>query len=106
MTSTLPIGILGSVVSLLAATLYQGNTVIKTKSSGLSYQFKEGHFIGRCCWNVATYKWKGHNVNGKIEIKSSKVSLLIGPRSIYRCMLRFEADLAVSVVPFILNSME
>jgi hypothetical protein len=26
MTSTLPIGIIGSVVSLLAATLYQGNT--------------------------------------------------------------------------------
>ena len=37
MTSTLPTGTLGSVVSLLAATLYQGNPY----SSGISYHLRE-----------------------------------------------------------------
>jgi len=52
--------------SLIAATVYQGNTdrnyklwnVVSTKI----------YSICRCCWNIASYKWKFHN--GKIEIIS------------------------------------
>jgi hypothetical protein len=57
-------GILGSVASLLATTLYQGNH-IGTTSSGISYQLRDIYSICRCCWNVATYEWKVHN--GKIQ---------------------------------------
>ena len=96
---TLSLGTLGSVASLLAATLYQGNHDKNHKLWNIN--FKDGYFIGRCCWNVVTYKWKVHN--GKIEIFSHKVSFLTGPSlSISRCILMFEADLAVS---FILNLM-
>jgi hypothetical protein len=67
MTSTSPRGTLGSVSSLLAATLYQGNpdrnhklwNIVSTERYILHMQ---------CCWNVATYKWKVHN--GQIEIIS------------------------------------
>jgi hypothetical protein len=66
-TSTLLKGTLGSVASLLAATLYQGNPDRAT-SSGISYHLRDIYSIYRCCWNVAIYKWKVHN--GKIEIIS------------------------------------
>ena len=36
-----------------------------TTSSGISYHLRDIYSICRCCWNVATYKWKVHN--GKIE---------------------------------------
>jgi hypothetical protein len=36
--------------------------------SGISYQLRDIYSICRCCWNVATYKWKVHN--GNIEIIS------------------------------------
>jgi hypothetical protein len=65
MTSTSPIGTLGSVVSLLAATLFH-ELLIKTTSSGMSDQLIYIHSICRYCWNPATYKWKDHN--GKIVI--------------------------------------
>jgi hypothetical protein len=39
-----------------------------TTSSGISYHLRDIYSICRCCWNVATYKWKVHN--GKIEIIS------------------------------------
>jgi hypothetical protein len=45
--NTLPIG---SVSSMLAPTLSQGN------------HYREYYINCRCCWNVATYKWKVHNV--------------------------------------------
>jgi hypothetical protein len=66
MTSTLPKGTLGSVASFLAVTLYKREILIGTTSSGISYHLKDIYSICRCCWNVATYKWKVHN--GKIEI--------------------------------------
>ena len=62
-------GTLGKVASMLAATLYQGNAdFLGTTSSGISYQLRYIYSICRCCWNVATCKWKVHN--GKIEIIS------------------------------------
>ena len=36
-----------------------------TTSSEISYHLRDIYSICRCCWNVATYKWKVHN--GKIE---------------------------------------
>ena len=36
----------------------------------------------RCCWNVATYKWKVHN--GKIEIISFVVKFLTAPHCQFR----------------------
>jgi hypothetical protein len=65
MTSTWPIGTLGSVVSLLAATLFQ-EILIETTSSGMSDQLRDIYSICRYCCNVVTYKWKVHN--GKIVI--------------------------------------
>jgi hypothetical protein len=66
MASTLPKGTLGSVASLLAATIK--DILIGTTSSGISFHLRDINSICRCCWNVATYKWKVHN--GKIEIIS------------------------------------
>jgi hypothetical protein len=43
---------LGSVASLLAATLYQGN-LIGTISSGISYHLRDIYSICMCCRNVA-----------------------------------------------------
>jgi hypothetical protein len=45
---------------------------------GISYQLRDINLLCRCCQNVATYKWKVHN----------------------------EADLDISVISFISNSME
>ena len=39
-----------------------------TTSSGISDQLRDIDSIYRCCWNVATYKWKVHN--GEHEIIS------------------------------------
>jgi hypothetical protein len=55
MTSTLPIEIIVSVASLLAASSIKDILIGATSS------------IYICCWNVARYKWKIHN--GKIEIR-------------------------------------
>ena len=45
---------------------WKKNNKVKT---ALEYQINsEIYSICRCCWNVATYKWKVHN--GKIEIVS------------------------------------
>jgi len=66
MTSTLPKGTLGSVASLLAPTLYQGNPDRNHKRWNIVSSERDIYSICRCCWNVATYKWKVHN--GKIEI--------------------------------------
>jgi hypothetical protein len=71
MTSTLPKETLGSVASLLAATLKE--ILIGTTSSGISYHLRDIYSICRCCWNVATYKWKVHN--GIIEIISFVVKV-------------------------------
>jgi hypothetical protein len=47
--------------------------MIGTTSSEISYQLRDIYSICRCCWKVATYKWKVHN--GKIEIISFVVRL-------------------------------
>jgi hypothetical protein len=70
MTSTKPRITLGSVTSLLAATLYQGNSDRNHKLWNI-YQMRDIDYICRCCWNVATYKWKVQN--GKIDIISFAV---------------------------------
>ena len=71
-----------------------------------------------CCWNFATYKWKVHN--GKIDILSFGINIgkmkscLLPPYfgfnrpslSISRYRKGYEADLAVSVISFILISLE
>ena len=72
MTSTWPIGTLGSVVSLLAATIFLG-IMIETTSSGMSNQLRDIYSICGYCWNVVTYKWKVHN-----HLICRKVSFLTG----------------------------
>ena len=62
MTSTKPLGTLRSVASLLATIL------IETISSEILYKLRDAYTLFRCCWNVATYKWKVYN--GKVEIMS------------------------------------
>jgi hypothetical protein len=66
MTSTLPKGTLDSVASLLGTT-----------SSGISYHLRDIYSICRCCWNVATYKWKVH-------LFCRKVSFLTDPHCRFR----------------------
>jgi hypothetical protein len=68
MISTEPLGTLGSLASLLAATLYKGNHDRNHKLWDILYQLRDIYSICRCCLNVAKYKWKVHN--GKIEIIS------------------------------------
>jgi hypothetical protein len=88
MTSTLPKGILDSVTSLLAATLYQGYPD-RTTSFGISYHLRDKYSICRCWRNIATYKCKVHN--GKIEIIYFVVEFLNRPSlSISRCRSRYE----------------
>jgi hypothetical protein len=53
MTSILPLGTLGSVATLLAATKYHGNHDSNI-SSGISHQLRDMYYICRCYWNVAT----------------------------------------------------
>jgi len=64
MTSTLPKGTLGSVASLLAATLYQGNQ--GTTISGIWYHLRD------------IYSSAGTllNINGKLTMGKLKSSLL------------------------------
>ena len=82
MTSTLPKGILGSVASLLAATLYQGNPD-RNHKPWISFHLRDIYSICRCCWNFATYEWKVHK--GKIEIISFVVvSFLTDPHCQFR----------------------
>ena len=90
-TSTLPIGTLRSVASLLQQRSIK-EILIGTTSSGIWYQLRDIYSIYRCCWNVATYKWKVHN--GKIEIVSFVVKFVLNRSSlsISRCMSRYEAD--------------
>ena len=62
---------LGSVASLLAATLCQWNPDRNHKL--ISYHLRDIYILHmRVYWNVATYKWKVHN--GKIEIISFVVT--------------------------------
>ena len=58
--------------------------MIGTASFVISSQLREIYSICRCCWNVATYKWKTQN--GKIEIISfsRKVSFLTDPNCQFR----------------------
>ena len=84
-TLTLLRGTLASVASLLAATLYKRNSYANHKlRSGISYQLRDIYSICRCCWNVATHKWKVHN--GKIEI----ISFVVKFRSLVLLAVNFE----------------
>jgi hypothetical protein len=95
MTSTYAIWILGSVGSLLAATLYQGNTERNHKLWDIVST--ERHIFHIFCWNVATYKYEVRN--GEIVIISF---VLYRPSlSMSRCRSRYEADLVVYVIFFI-----
>jgi hypothetical protein len=51
---------LGSVASLLAATLYHGNPDRNNQLWNI-VSMRDIYSINRCCWNVATYKWKVRN---------------------------------------------
>ena len=75
-------GIFGSVASLLAAILYQGNSD-RNQHSGVAYQLRDKYSICRICWNVATYKWKAHNWN---HLFCCKVSFLTVSRCNFRCV--------------------
>ena len=77
MTSTYAIEILGSVGSLLAATLYQENT-------GRNHRLwdivsTERYILHIFCWNVATYKCEVRN--GKIVI----ISFVLNRRGQCQC---------------------
>jgi len=67
MTSTSPIGTLGSVISLLADTLVH-EILKETTNYGMLDPLRDIYSICRYCWNDVTYKWKIHN--GKIVIIS------------------------------------
>jgi hypothetical protein len=47
--------------------------LIGTTSSGISYHLREIYSICRCCWNVATYKWKVHSGNIYSDMLCSSV---------------------------------
>jgi hypothetical protein len=75
--------ILGSVASLLAATLYQRNHDRNHTHRNIELNVTEIYSIYKCCWNVATYKWKDHK--GKIDITSCrKVSFSTCPHCQFR----------------------
>ena len=95
MTSTYAIGILGSVGSLLAATLYQGITEGNHKPWDIVST--QRYILHIFCWNVATYKCEVRN--GKIVIISFVLNL--PSLSMSRCRSRYEAELVVYVVFFI-----
>ena len=65
MISTLPRGTLGSVATLLAGTLYQGNADRTHQLWNITLTERYYSICG-CCWTVAAYKWKV--LNAKIEI--------------------------------------
>jgi hypothetical protein len=46
----------------------------------ISYHLRDIYSICRCCWNVATFKWKVHN--GKIEIISLVGNFVLNPPSL------------------------
>ena len=75
---------LGSVASLLAATLYQRNHDRNHTHRNIELTVTEIYFIYKCCWNVATYKWKDHK--GKIDITSFVVKF----RSQHALTVNFE----------------
>ena len=58
--------------------------MVNITSSGISNQLRNMYSICRCCWNIATYRWKVHN--GKIEIIFffCKVSFLTDPHCRFR----------------------
>jgi hypothetical protein len=71
MTSALPKGILGSVASLLAAALYQGNPDRNHKLWNIASSERCILHICRCCGNVATYKMESSHLG---KLKSSLLS--------------------------------
>ena len=71
--------------------------MIRTINSGISYQLRDIYSICRCCWNVATYKWKVHNGKTEVIFFCRNVSFLTDHSlSNSGYMSRFEADIAVS----------
>ena len=60
LTSISPIGTLGLLISLLAATLFH-EILIETTSSGKLDTLRDIYSICRYFWNDVTYKWKVHN---------------------------------------------
>ena len=103
MTSTLPKRTLGSVASLLTATLYQGSPDKNHKLWNI-VSLRDIYSIYRRCWNVATYNWKAHN--GKIEIISfvAKFLFLTAPHCQFRCVCQGMKQTHLSVVSFISSS--
>jgi thymidine kinase len=77
--------------------------MIGTTSFDISDKIREIFSVCRSCWNVASYKWKVHNL--KIEIISFVVKFNPLSLSISRCKSRYEADLAVYLVSFISSLM-
>ena len=63
MTSTLPKGILVQQLPCQQQPSIK-EILIGTTSSGISYQLRDIYSICRCCWIVATQKWKVHNGQG------------------------------------------
>ena len=55
--------------------LVSSNTFIKGFLIGttISYQLRDIYSICRCCWNVATYKWKVHSGNIYSDMLCSSV---------------------------------
>ena len=79
-----PIGTLGSVASMLAATLYQGNHDMDHKLWNIgSIERDMLHIYMQVLLEVATYQWKIHN--RKIEI----ISLIVKFSSMSYTILAF-----------------
>jgi hypothetical protein len=82
MTSTYRRGTLGSVASLLASTLYQGNPDRNHKLWNI-ISIERYKLICRCCWNVATspllvdlflYSYKADLIQGLLKKNEKKLA--------------------------------
>jgi hypothetical protein len=78
MISAEPLGTLGLVASLLEAFLYQGNDDMNNRLCNIvSTERHRLRSVCRCCWNVATCKWKVHKEKTLILFKILKGKLSI-----------------------------
>jgi hypothetical protein len=78
MTSSQQTGPFGSVVSLLTTSPNQGNHH-RNKLVNIVLTLRYILLVYRCCWNVATYKWKVYNIQNLNHIFCHTASFFNDP---------------------------
>jgi hypothetical protein len=103
MTSILPKGTLGSVASLLAATLYQGNPD-RTTSSGISYHLRDIYSICRCCWTPPVFS--GVRVTRSLVVRVCIVDRCLSfcTFSFGHCVVCSLFDMRILIAPLVSSS--